>query len=315
MKKRYKVLIIVAAFIFVSNSIATKVIYDNIFSRYDRKEELSVLSDERYADLLSGREDIKISTKKDNYLQAYHYDSDDDGVLVIMAPGLHSGADDYLPVIQYLYDDGEDVLIFDPSGCIGSTGKSTKGFSQEVYDLEAAIDYAEKEYPDKKIVLMGHSRGGFAVCNMIGTDHDIAGIVSVSGLNSPMEAIIGLSSKYVGKAANLNYPSLWAYQAMLFGTKMMNVKAHKLISEGNVPVLVVQGSEDTTSPMDEYSIYSHIDEVTGSNSEFKLFSEPEHSGHTDLLYDEDGVNEEVLSYICNEFIDNCSDEDVFENAS
>lgn len=295
-KKVIRVLIIVAVFLFVSNSIATKVIYDSIFSRYDRKEPVENLSSEKYAELISNRTALEISEGKET-LASYYYDAEDDGTLIVMAPGLHSGADDYIPVIHSFYKAGYDVLIFDPLGCIDSTGKSTKGFSQEVHDVEAVLDYAENNYPDKEICLFGHSRGGFAVCSLIDSDHDICAVVSVSGLNSAMEAIIGLSSRYVGQVANLNYPSLWAYQAMLFGPSMMGVRADEVISKGEVPTLIVQGSEDKTAPAEKYSVYSHKNEINEENASYILSTKEDHNGHTDLLYDEEGVNTEVMDGI------------------
>ena len=313
-KKVIRIVVIVLVFLFISNSVATKIIYDSVFARYDRKEEPAPLSDERYADLLNGREIISVSME-DETLNSYFYDVQDEKGMMIIAPGLHAGADDYIPVVDFFFDAGYDVFAFDPLGCVGSSGKSPRGFSQEVYDLKAVLEYVRANYPGEDIYIFGHSRGGYAATAILDTDEDIKGVVSVSGLNSAMEAIIAFSAKYVGKVANLNYPSLWAYQAMLFGPKMMGIKSQNTISESSVPVLVVQGAEDTTAPKDQYSIYSHENEITGDNCIFYLYSKPEHCGHTDLMYDGDGINKEVFDYILEEFLDNCLDEGSLENAS
>ena len=45
-KKVIRIVVIVLVFLFISNSVATKIIYDSVFARYDRKEEPEALSSE-----------------------------------------------------------------------------------------------------------------------------------------------------------------------------------------------------------------------------------------------------------------------------
>ena len=98
-KKVIRIVVIVLVFLFISNSVATKIIYDSVFARYDRKEEPAPLSDERYADLLNGRENISVSME-DESLNSYFYDAEDEKGMMIIAPGLHAGADDYIPSLM-----------------------------------------------------------------------------------------------------------------------------------------------------------------------------------------------------------------------
>lgn len=293
-----RVIVIFVAFFLVSNAIATKIIYDSIFTRYDGTPNFDTSV---YSELITTRQAIKIA-EDDEILQGYFYDVEDEKGMVIIAPGLHAGADDYLPMTGYFMECGWDVMSFDPLGCRESTGKSTVGFSQEIEDLDAVVTYAEANFKGEDIVLLGHSRGGFAVCSMINSGHDIKAVVTIAGLNSAMEAVIGLSERYVGKIANANYFNLWAYQAMLFGKDTMAIEADDKIREGDVPVLIIQGSEDNTAPADEYSVYSHIDEIPAEKIEYQLETEEGSNGHTDILFDDDGVNDELMKDIV-EFID------------
>lgn len=297
-KKRRKktvirVIVIVVVFFLVSNAIATKIIYDSIFNRYDGTPDFEL---DEYSDLINNRMEIGIAEGKET-LQGYFYDVEDEQGLIVVAPGLHAGADDYLPMTGYFVAAGWDVLSFDPLGCCKSTGKSTIGFSQEIEDLDAVLSYAKANFPDEKIVLFGHSRGGFAVCSMLDGKHEIDAVVTVSGINSAMEAIIGLSERYIGKAANLNYFNLWAYQVILFDKATMDIEADDLISASDVPVLVIQGSEDHTAPTDEFSVYSHSAEITSQSVEYTLCTEEGSNGHTDLMFDEDGVNDALMAEI------------------
>lgn len=297
-KKRKKkiavrVIVIVVAFILVSNIIATKIIYDSIFTRYDGTPDFDVAE---YSELTNTRESISIAEGNET-LQGYFYDTEEEMGLIVIAPGLHAGADDYLPMTEYFLAAGWDVLSFDPLGCCDSTGKSTVGFSQEIEDLDTVLTYAETNYPEEKIVLFGHSRGGFAVCSMLESSHKIEAVVTVSGLNSAMEAVIGLSERYIGKAANINYFNLWAYQVILFDKATMDIQADDAISASDIPVLVIQGSADKTAPAGEYSVYSHSDEISSDSVEYILSSEEGSNGHTDLMFDEDGVNDALMAEI------------------
>jgi len=297
-KKRKKkiavrVIAIVVAFILVSNIIATKIIYDSIFTRYDGTPDFDVAE---YSELINTRESLSIAEGNET-LQGYFYDTEEEKGLIVIAPGLHAGADDYLPMTEYFLAAGWDVLSFDPLGCCDSTGKSTVGFSQEIEDLDTVLTYAETNYPEEEIVLFGHSRGGFAVCSMLESSHKIEAVVTVSGLNSAMEAVIGLSERYIGKAANINYFNLWAYQVILFDKATMDIQADDAISASDIPVLVIQGSADKTAPAGEYSVYSHSDEISSDSVEYILSSEEGSNGHTDLMFDEDGVNDALMAEI------------------
>lgn len=299
--KRTKVLRVVAivvVFFLISNAIATKIIYDNIFCRYDK----NALTDEiaaKYSELLDSREELFVEDE----LKAYFYDVQDEKGIVVIAPGLHAGANHYLAMTQYLTENGYDVFSFDPYGTIDSKGKSCVGFSKEIEDLDKVLAFVEATYPNENEYVIGHSRGAFAACSMIGSNHDIDAVVSVSGLNSAMEAVIGLSSRYVGPVANANYFCLWLYQVMLFDKATMDVRADKKINAGNVPVLIIQGSADKTAPVEKYSIYSHKNELDSEKASFIFCDKDGQNDHTDLLYAEDGIspNEELMSQIV-EFI-------------
>ena len=296
-RKALRIIIIIVAFLIISNAIATKPIYDMIFGRSDK--ESYDYEKEDYADLLSSRTQIDIKEGSET-IRAYLYDVPEEKGLIVIAPGLNSGADMYVPMSAYFNDEGYDVFAFDPYGCDGSTGKSQKGFPQESIDLKACLDYVKENLPDEDIYLFGHSRGGYSVCCVDEKDYNIKAICSVSGLNSAMEAVMGLSSMYVGPVAYSNYHNLALYQMILFGKDLTLQRADKIISAGSVPVLVVQGSEDSKSPEEKYSIYSHRASMPRSGVSFILKTEEGSNGHTDIMFDENGkygLNEELMQEI------------------
>ncbi len=278
----------ILAFCVVSMA-ATKLIYDSIFARYDQAAQvpqaLTAMVQERQ---------VHSFPSGDNELTGYYYPAPEGGAahgLIVLVPGFSAGGDDYLWQIRELGDYGWAVFTFDATGTLRSEGKNQVGFSQAISDLEAALKYVEnnQNFGYNDVVLMGHSRGGYAACCAQQTEN-VAAVVSISGINSAMEGIMHMSSQVVGPISYGNYGFLWLYQAMLFGADTLGLQAAEVISKSNVPTLVVHGTMDSQVPMDTCSIISHRDEITSSQVEYLLCD----AGHTDLLYGQDGTANNAL---------------------
>lgn len=286
--QRISRIIITVFFIFCTLSLAaTKIVYDSIFTRYDAQAEIP----QALASIANARQVCRFSSG-DNSLTGYYYDTADAKGLIVLVPGFHAGGDNYLWQIQELSACGWSIFTFDTTGTFRSGGDSQIGFSQAVLDLEAALQYLDENsrFGHEKLILMGHSRGAYAACCALSQAKDIAAVVSISGTNSAMEAIMQMS----GPIGYGNYGFLWLYQLSLFGADALNSDAAEAISESSVPVLVIHGTKDTQIPTDTCSIISHKSQITSSNVEFLLCD----AGHTDLLYDADGTaNDALISQI------------------
>ena len=297
-KKVKKVLKITAAFIvlhLIITFVATKIVYDSVFQRYDEKSSidstLSYLANERTQhSFLSGEERLY------GWLYTASDVCDD---LVIMMPGMRSSADDYLWIIKSFTDEGLDVFIFDPAGSCMSEGDSAKGFPRATQDLCAAVEYAKEsltEYDD--ILLFGHSRGGYAVCCSLLENESVSAAVSVNAPNSAMEGVVSPVENKAGILAYNNYPILWMYQVMLFDAESVNTSAAEVIEASSVPVLVIQAENDTVVSADRCSVFAHKDEVTKKDAEFSLITGSDSTeGHSGMLFSEDGANEALMNEI------------------
>ena len=279
--------------------VATKLIYDRIFSRYcaDVTEPAPELWD------TVSRREMFFYDYDDLTLAGYLYRCKGDqtrDTLVVLAPGFHAGADDYLWQIQDLTNRGWSVFAFDPSGSCESSGDSYVGFSQEILDLNATIEYIEQNdrFGYGSLALLGHSRGGYAAGCVLGYGHDIDALVTVSGVNSAMEGIMGYSSAYAGPLAYGNYGFLWLYQTMLFGAQTTNLSAWEQIMDSGVPTLVVHGTADEEFPLDKNSIISHREQLCCPAVEYLTCDQPGQNGHTDLLFDpRGGANRQLMQQI------------------
>lgn len=297
-----RVLIIILAVLTVhcaGSMVATKLIYDSIFSRYtaDVAEPAPALQD-----MVSGRETL-FYDYDELTLAGYLYRcerEDARDALVVLAPGFHAGADDYLWQTKALLDRGWSVFAFDPSGSFESSGESYVGFPQEILDLNATLEYIEANhrFGYENIALLGHSRGGYAAGCVLNYGHDVDALVTVSGVNSAMEGIMAYSASAVGPLAYGNYGFLWLYQTMLFGSEVTNLSAYEQIMDSGVPTLVVHGTADEDFPLDKNSIISHREQICTPAVEYLTCDTPGQNGHTDLLFDpQGGANEQLMTQI------------------
>lgn len=300
-----RILIIMAILLAVhctGSMVATKLIYDSIFSRY--APEVQPVPEALQQ--MVGQRETYFYDYEDLTLAGYLYHSPSPrNTLVVLAPGFHAGAEDYLWQISALLDRGWSVFSFDPSGSCESSGESYIGFPQEILDLEATLDYLEEQnrFGYDRLALLGHSRGGYAAAGVLGGEHRIDALVTVSGVNSAMEAIMGYSTAAVGPLAYGNYGFLWLYQAMLFGPELTSLSAHEQITKSGVPTLVVHGTGDADFPMEKNSIYAHRQQICTPAVEYLPWDQPGQNGHTDLLFDpEGGANEPLMDQI-SEFLE------------
>lgn len=293
--KRISIIIVSVLLVFCAVSMAvTVVVYDNIFARFDTAANIP-----QSLDALVQTRQVYTFPSGENQLTGYRYEAaqpDKAHGLILLVPGFHAGGDNYLWQIRWLTENNWGVFTFDTTGTLGSQGKKQIGFSQVIPDLEAALKYVENchRFGYNELVLMGHSRGAYAVCCALGQDRDIAAAVSVSGVNSAMEAVMQTGVDAAGRISYGNYGFLWLYQAMLFGKDTLQLEASEEISQSTTPVLIIHGKEDTMIPADSCAITAHRNEIDSHRVEYLLCD----GGHTDLLYDADGTaNDQLMEQI------------------
>lgn len=282
----------------VISMVATVIIYNSIFARYDTTEPvppaLQTMVNQRQVHQYAG---------DDGRLSGYLYRADPDIArdgLVVIVPGFQAGADSYLWQISALLEYGWSVFIFDPTGSCSSQGDSSVGFSQELLDLEATLNYIanEKYFGYNNLALLGHSRGGYAACCALKNEHPVSAVITVSGIDSAMDGVIGSAENYVGILAYANYGFLWLYQTYLFGSETVNLSAHEQLMQNDVPSLVIHGATDENVSADKHSIYSYKDVLSADHIRLLLWEEARQDGHTSILFDEDGTaNDELIEQI------------------
>lgn len=262
-------LIVVASLVGVSvaSVLATIGIYDSLFERYERPDyDLypGLYCYERVRERLP-REEFWIPSGE-HRLRAYYYAKENQKGLVVLAHGFHAGADDYLPLILRLWENGFAILSYDVTGVYASEGDGVVGMCQSLVDLDRVFDYTEKNAPFDKMekVVVGHSWGGYASASVLALHPEIRSAVLLAPMNSGPMMAIETAEQYAGKIAYTGKPILEAYQKVLFG-EYMQYNGVGGINATNAPVLIAQGVDDTIIAPDRQSITAHLDEIENPN--------------------------------------------------
>ncbi len=284
--RRVAVVLVIVVLMIMGMLAATKFIHDSIYPRFDRTAIDNAVN-LNYTEIDDGIPYEKFTFMSgENTLMGYILGYENADKLLVIAPGFSDGAEDYTTIALSFVRLGYRVLSFDTTGSFESQGESSVGFSQIVTDLDSVLKFTQTRADLKKLplFLFGHSRGGYAAAMMCMFDHNITAIATVGAVNSPMEITMEWSKNYAGNFAYTGYPTLYAYQSMVFGKDIMSTTCAEALDLKDTPALIIHCRNDETVSITGASIYAHKDEVENENAEFMLYDKEKNSGHTTLLY-------------------------------
>ena len=261
--------------------ILAKVTYDGQFPRVEAPQFSAYL---RYADVTGYPRQAVQFPSGENTLMGYIYGADHDQGLVVISHGQGYDAEHYLPVILYFVDHGWRVFSFDNTGTHASGGAGGRGLPQSVIDLDAALTYIENDPALRGLprMLYGHSWGGYAVTAILNYDHPISATISVAGFNAPDGLLWEGAQDTLGAGAYLEYPFLWAYQTMLFGSTA-RLTAVAGINRTTTPVMIIHGEADEAIRYAGASIIARRAAITNPNVVYQTRSAENQNGHNNLL--------------------------------
>jgi alpha-beta hydrolase superfamily lysophospholipase len=176
---------------------------------------------------------------------------------------MRAGADDYLPITEYMVKQGLGVFSYDSTGTYDSEGRSTVGMCQSVIDLESAVKYiSENELElDTPIFLLGHSWGAYAAASVLSLCPRVRACAAIAGMNNACDMPVDKAKEYVGTLAHLPEPTFSIYQRLLFD-KYVDLDSVKGINHSGIPVVLAHGVEDRVVRYENQSILSHKAEIT-----------------------------------------------------
>lgn len=272
-------------------------LYRKIFSRYERPDyalKPGIYTYERISDRLE-RERLFYNSG-DTRLAGYFYPAENAKGLVVFAHGFHAGADDYLPVFEFLVRYGYHVFAFDTKGTYDSQGDSTVGLPEALVDLDATLMYlkSQERFNQYPLFLLGHSCGGYAVTAVLNIHKDIKACAAIAPMNCASTMILEKGALYTSMLASDIYTQLPAaflipYQKYLFG-EYADMTAVDGINSTDIPVLIAHGNRDMT--VDFATPLSVIGQKYRIRSErvYYYVGKDELSGHDSIWHSADAIN-------------------------
>lgn len=167
--------------------------------------------------------------------------------LVIFAHGMGGGHLSYTTNIRTIAKAGFAVLAYDNTGTMASEGKSLRSFYQAVRDLGAALEFVrhDEKLREYKIVLAGHSWGGYTVCQALAfAEAQVAGVVAFSPPDSAAGVICDNIKQTTGVPMTWLRPALWAASVVRGGWSARHRASSVLLRTKRVPVMILQGDAD-----------------------------------------------------------------------
>ena len=264
-----------------------KIAYDAVFSRYDRPDyalKAGVCCFSRANQSL--KRELRSFDSDGIRLQGYYYRAKAPKGLTVVCHGLHSGADDYLPIIEFMVASGYSVFAFDYKGTYDSDGDSTVGMCESLVDLDHALDYLEStsEFDALPITLIGHSWGGYAVASVLPLHPRVAACAAIAAPNNGYTLILEKGDEYGGQLATKGIPEVFfnVYQKILFG-KYTKFDAVKGINGTHIPVLIAHGESDNVINVERQAIYAHKDELREDNVQY-YYATGAQGGHSTIWH-------------------------------
>ena len=270
--------------------LGAKAAYDSFFKRYEKKEIHTIFGEFDYSR-------VKDRLPRSTFffpcgrwmLQGYFYPCDGAKGMVVVCHGMHAGADDYIPFIEYFVRNGYAVFTYDCQGTYASEGDSTVGMCTPLVNLDYALTYikndkALSEYP---LFLFGHSWGGYAATAVLSIHKNIRGCAAVAPFNSGYTLFVEKGEQFMSvfsDSLKIDFPKefLDTYQALLFQdyTKYNAVDG---INSTDVPVYIAHGNRDFVISFGHQSVISHRNEIRQKNVTYYIGTDAQ-AGHNTILH-------------------------------
>lgn len=264
------------------------IFYRKLFvHRYDDEHIIKYFSYHDFEGLNARPFDFKNYQENNIHGYFYSYPNYKKDHLVIFCHGISAGHTAYMHEIERIAKEGYEVLAYDNTGCFESEGKDIRGLSESLPLLECALNNLKESgyLKDKKVSLVGHSWGGYAVSNILNYFKDIYSITVISGFVSLPIISEYLYPKYkkplisFEKKANPKY----VYSSSLDALKDTKLKVLVIHSEDDQMVPINAGAkylqDNLKNPNVKYLIVKNkmhnpnytLDALTYMNESFSTY--------------------------------------------
>ena len=208
-----------------------------------------ILSGKRYC-LETPHEDVRIVGPDGIKLFGRVYDRENARGVVIMMHGYRSMSEnDFSCSSAYVHGQGFAMIMPDQRAHGRSGGMAMTFGIRERWDLMQWIEYAERRFPGKKIVLEGLSMGSSTVLMAAGEKlpDSVAGIICDCGYTSPRDIIRTVIASY-HLPVKVFYPLVRLAGRVIGGFDVEECSALEAGKRASVPALFIHGEADDFVP-------------------------------------------------------------------
>ncbi len=218
-----------------------------LFTRRDIEDDIFYFSENDFPGLR--KKEYSFKTGKGDTLNGwfYSYDGADTDRIIVFDHGLAVGHRSYFRDIETVAAKGYTVYTFDHTGCTESEGENIGGFVTSLSDLDACLTALKVDFPEKKISVIGHSRGGYSTLNIPAYHPDIEHIVAISGFASVKDMQSQLVPGFAKKILAHLYSVEEAEQP-----EYISADASKSLKNTNVKSLIIHSKDDSTVKISQY---------------------------------------------------------------
>ncbi len=250
-----------------------KIYRGTLFSRHDIDGSIFYFSEEDFPGLRKTEYNFK--NRKGETLSGwfFSYDGANTERIIVFDHGLSVGHRSYFREVETLAAAGYTVYTFDHTGCTYSEGEGIGGFVTSLSDLDSCIKALKSHYPEKKIAVVGHSRGAYSTLNIPAYHPDLTHIVAISGFSSVKDMIDQLIPSLASKI-RAHIHSVEEAEA----PEYVNAAAVDTLKNTSVKALVIHSADDRTVSVKQYEkLNSALKDVP--NISFLLVDRKVHNPH------------------------------------
>ena len=173
----------------------TKVYLNKFVCRYDKEVGVPYHSYTDFKGLKQESFSFNNSKGIEIHCFYYYYNNYKQDKLILFCHGMGPGHVSYLADIDALARRGYKVLTLDYTGCGDSKGKYLGSLNTPTRDVMDLLEYVK---PEKEIILIGHSLGGFTALKVASLRKDITKVVVFAPIVTTRPMIFNASkSKFI----------------------------------------------------------------------------------------------------------------------
>lgn len=216
-------------------------------------------------------------------LEAWFIPSASERALIVLFHGYAASKSTLLTAAEAFHQLGYPTLLVDFYGSGGSSGSGTTLGVKEADDVAAAVQYARRNWPGRRLILYGISMGGAAVLRSVAVNN-----VRVDALiiEATFDSLLNAGKN---RFRAMNLPGVPLTELLLFWGSVQNgfnMFAHNPVDYARsvrVPALILHGEADTRATPEQAR---RLADAMGANARFILYAGVPHVAIVEARPDE-----------------------------